>query len=123
MKDAILNRNTGPKYNAVEQLEQADLLVLETQKPEWNEELAAWTLNFAGRVKMASKKNFLLSAQQGNESMENEFGARTTLMRFGKVSKDRYALDYRYPLSPMQVSISSCICLFIRRLISSNHLF
>jgi len=41
-----LKRKEDLKYGALEQEEQADLLVLETKKPEWNEELGAWTLNF-----------------------------------------------------------------------------
>ena len=35
----------------------------QTKKPSWNEKLGAWTLNFSGRVKIASKKNFLITAE------------------------------------------------------------
>jgi hypothetical protein len=30
----------------------------------WNEDLLAWTLNFDGRVKQASKKNFLIKLEE-----------------------------------------------------------
>lgn len=33
-------------------------------KPSWNEQLNAWTLNFNGRVKIASKKNFLIAPEK-----------------------------------------------------------
>lgn len=89
-------------YGAVEQDDfQCDLLTFETKKPSWNEELGAWTLNFKGRVKVASKKNFLLVAEQGNEAMEHEFTDETAYLRFGKVSKTRFTLDYMSPFSPM----------------------
>lgn len=53
-------------YGAVEPDDyQCDLIVFETKKPTWNETLGAWTLNFQGRVKMASKKNFMLVVEQG----------------------------------------------------------
>ena len=39
----------------------------------------------SGRVKMASKKNFMLRVEAGNDKMEDEFGAKTVLFRFGKV--------------------------------------
>lgn len=80
---------------------QCDLLVFETKKPSWSETLGAWTLNFHGRVKMASKKNFLLVAEQGNEQMEHEFTEDRVYLRFGKVSKTRFSLDYAAPLSPI----------------------
>ena len=52
-------------YGGLEQDDMQDLLVFETKKPSWNSRLSAWTLNFSGRVKRASKKNFLLVAKPG----------------------------------------------------------
>ena len=34
--------------------------ILHTKQPRWNAELDAWTMDFKGRVKLASKKNFQL---------------------------------------------------------------
>ena len=90
------------KYNAVEQVEQAQLLILDTKQPEWSAKLNAWTLNFSGRVKQPSKRNFMLVIQQDDQLLVNEFGQKKPLLRFGKISKDRYALDFSYPLSPVQ---------------------
>jgi hypothetical protein len=96
-------------YGAVEQEDfDSDLLTFETRKPSWNEELSAWTLNFHGRVKMASKKNFLIVPEQGNTNMEMEFGEDTTYLRFGKVTKTRFTLDYQAPLSPFMALAIAC---------------
>ncbi|RLN68600.1 hypothetical protein BBJ29_001514 [Phytophthora kernoviae] len=93
-------------YGAVEQNEyQKDLLVFETKQPSWNEELGAWTLNFQGRVKVASKKNFLLVATETNDSGEEE---EITVLRFGKVSKTRFTLDYAAPMAPIQALAVAC---------------
>ena len=51
-------------YGGLETDDHQDLLVMNTKKPTWNKRLSAWTLNFSGRVKKASKKNFLLVAKQ-----------------------------------------------------------
>lgn len=93
-------------YGAVEQEEyQKDLLVFETKQPSWNEELGAWTLNFQGRVKVASKKNFLLV---GTETDDNGDEEEITVLRFGKVSKTRFTLDYAAPMAPIQALAVAC---------------
>ncbi|KAG7392394.1 hypothetical protein PHYPSEUDO_000802 [Phytophthora pseudosyringae] len=93
-------------YGAVEQEEyEKDLLVFETKQPSWNEELGAWTLNFQGRVKVASKKNFLLV---GNDTKQNGDEEEITALRFGKVSKTRFTLDYAAPLAPIQALAVAC---------------
>ena len=106
LSDKLLRRKKTKEqktqYAAVEQTEQAQLLLLDTKKPEWSEKLQAWTLNFAGRVKAASKRNFMLVIEQDNAELVSEFGSKIPLLRFGKISKDRYALDFQYPLSPVQ---------------------
>mgnify|MGYP003695148745 FL=1 len=44
----------------------------------------------------------MLVIEQDNAELVSEFGSKIPLLRFGKISKDRYALDFRYPLSPVQ---------------------
>ena len=102
-------------YGAIEQQDHSDLLIFETKKPSWNEELAAWTLNFNGRVKRASKKNFLLVAEKGNVNME-EFPEDTVFLRFGKMSKTRFSLDFRYPLSPL-VALGIACTTFAKKMV------
>ncbi|KAL3657712.1 hypothetical protein V7S43_017287 [Phytophthora oleae] len=93
-------------YGVVEQEEfEKDLLVFETKQPSWNEELGAWTLNFQGRVKVASKKNFLLV---GNDTNDHGDEVEITALRFGKVSKTRFTLDYAAPLAPIQALSVAC---------------
>lgn len=102
-------RSSLSPYGAVEQDDyHCDLLTFETKKPAWNDDLCAWTLNFQGRVKVASKKNFLLVAEQGNQQMEAEFSEDNVYLRFGKVSKTRFALDFQAPISPMLALAIAC---------------
>ena len=90
------------KYSGVEVHEQAQLISLRTKKPVWSSKHEAWCLDFGGRVKRASKKNFILVAEPGREDLEEEFGVNEALLLFGKVNDERFSLDYRYPLSPVQ---------------------
>ncbi|GMF41440.1 unnamed protein product [Phytophthora fragariaefolia] len=103
-------------YGAVEQEEyEKDLLVFETKQPSWNEELGAWTLNFQGRVKVASKKNFLLVGTETTESGDEE---EVTALRFGKVSKTRFTLDYTGPLAPIQALAVACSAFASKRAVT-----
>ena len=63
----------------------------------WSDDLEAWTMDFHGRVKLASKKNFLLVSENAPKDV---------LMLFGKVAKTHFSLDYRAPLS--SPSLPSC---------------
>lgn len=108
-RGALTRRDTMTPYGAVEQEDfDSDLVCFETRQPSWNEDLGAWTLNFQGRVKLASKKNFLIVPEQGNNAMEREFGEDTTYLRFGKVTRMTFALDYQAPLSPMLALAIAC---------------
>ncbi|GFY96471.1 tubby like protein 10 [Actinidia rufa] len=84
-------------------------LVLRNKVPRWHEQLQCWCLNFRGRVTVASVKNFQLIAA----SQQPAAGAPTPsqpaqsdhdkiILQFGKVGKDLFTMDYRYPLSAFQ---------------------
>ncbi|XP_052190797.1 tubby-like F-box protein 3 [Diospyros lotus] len=81
-------------------------LVLKNKSPRWHEQLQCWCLNFHGRVTVASVKNFQLvaSAENGQAAPEHE----KVILQFGKVGKDIFTMDYRYPLSAFQ---AFAICL------------
>lgn len=64
---------------------------IENVSPRWNEAAGCYMLNFGGRVKKASVKNFILAKADAQDH---------TLMLFGKVTSDRFSLDFRAPLSP-----------------------
>lgn len=83
-------------------------LVLKNKAPRWHEQLQCWCLNFKGRVTVASVKNFQLVAaidpSQNVSAAEHE----KVILQFGKIGKDIFTMDYRYPLSAFQ---AFAICL------------
>jgi hypothetical protein len=67
----------------------------------------------SGRVTISSKKNFILVPSQYDEIM---FGADTIAVRFGKVSKHRFNLDYRFPFSPL-TAFAVALSMFTSKLV------
>ncbi|KAG7996142.1 hypothetical protein I3843_01G144700 [Carya illinoinensis] len=82
------------------------LLVLKNKAPRWHEQLQCWCLNFHGRVTVASVKNFQLVASPENAPAGPEH--EKIILQFGKVGKDLFTMDYRYPISAFQ---AFAICL------------
>jgi len=81
-------------------------IVLVNNKPTFNKKMNAFVLDFKGRVKEASVKNFqLIDRDHGSNSK--------ILLQFGKVSKHKFNMDVRYPLTPMQAFLT-CISTFDR---------
>ena len=70
-----------------------NLAFYENKKPHFDESLGAYTLDFDGRVTMASSKNYLLVSSHQLESI---------FCRFGRVDNSEFTMDVRYPLSPVQ---------------------
>lgn len=75
--------------------------------------MAAFVLNFNGRVTMASVKNFqLVLEEDGAVPLPASCTASDLLaaaeehvvLQFGKVGKDEFTMDYRWPMSPLQVA-------------------
>lgn len=96
-------------------------LVLRNKAPRWHEQLQCWCLNFRGRVTVASVKNFQLIA-----ATQPAAGAPTPsqpappehdkiILQFGKVGKDMFTMDYRYPLSAFQ-AFAICLSSFVTKL-------
>ena len=56
-------------------------------------QVGAYVLNFNGRVTMASVKNFQLVEPDEQDAV---------LLQFGRVGKDEFTMDFRYPLTPFQ---------------------
>jgi tubby-related protein 1 len=67
--------------------------------PKWNDQIGAFVLNFNKRVTQASVKNFQLT---------NNDEPDTVFLQFGRVGKDVFNMDFRYPFSPFQ---AFAICL------------
>ncbi|XP_010460402.1 PREDICTED: tubby-like F-box protein 10 [Camelina sativa] len=103
-------------------------LVLKNKQPRWHEQLQCWCLNFRGRVTVASVKNFqLVAARQPQQPQGTGAGAAAAaaqpahpeqdkvILQFGKVGKDMFTMDYRYPLSAFQ-AFAICLSSFDTKL-------
>jgi len=83
-------------------------LVLKNKSPRWHEQLQCWCLNFKGRVTVASVKNFQLVAAVEPSHNVSPAEQEKVILQFGKIGKDIFTMDYRYPLSAFQ---AFAICL------------
>lgn len=97
--DSILDRHKAKLH-----LEQ--ILVMINKPPKWNDQLGAYTLNFQGRVTCASVKNFQLVSQTDLDRV---------LLQFGKVGKDKFTMDFAYPLTALQ-AFAICLTSFDSKL-------
>lgn len=83
-------------------------LILKNKAPRWHEQLQCWCLNFRGRVTVASVKNFQLVAAVEPHHNVPATEQEKVILQFGKLGKDIFTMDYRYPLSAFQ---AFAICL------------
>ncbi|XP_071701273.1 tubby-like F-box protein 10 [Rutidosis leptorrhynchoides] len=92
-------------------------LVLKNKSPRWHEQLQCWCLNFRGRVTIASVKNFQLIASPpgAGTSQPPPPDHDKVILQFGKVGKDMFTMDYRYPLSAFQ-AFAICLSSFDTKL-------
>ena len=71
---------------------------LHNKPPHWNAGLNCWCLNFHGRVKLASVKNFQLVQEGAGVGMDDPIA-----MQFGKIEENVFVLDFNPAmLSPVQ---------------------
>ncbi|XP_073280272.1 tubby-like F-box protein 5 isoform X1 [Primulina huaijiensis] len=89
-------------------LSMPEALVLKNKAPRWHEQLQCWCLNFRGRVTVASVKNFQLVAVVDPSLNIPAAEQEKVILQFGKIGKDIFTMDYRYPLSAFQ---AFAICL------------
>jgi tubby and related proteins len=68
------------------------------KKPRFDATHGGHVLNFKGRVTESSVKNFQLTCI----SLESEEDREDVLLQFGKVAKNKFTLDFSWPLSPLQ---------------------
>ncbi|XP_072983816.1 tubby-like F-box protein 5 isoform X1 [Typha latifolia] len=85
-----------------------EALILKNKAPRWHEQLQCWCLNFRGRVTVASVKNFQLVAAVDPSHQISLEEQEKVILQFGKIGKDIFTMDYRYPLSAFQ---AFAICL------------
>lgn len=86
-------------------------LVLKNKAPRWHEQLQCWCLNFKGRVTVASVKNFQLVAAVNSSQDIPSVEQEKVILQFGKIGKDIFTMDYRYPLSAFQ-AFAVCLSSF-----------
>mmetsp|Transcript_4377 Transcript_4377/g.10896 ORF Transcript_4377/g.10896 Transcript_4377/m.10896 type:complete len:448 (-) Transcript_4377:270-1613(-) len=72
----------------------ASVYTFRNRSPVWDERYEAYVLNFFGRVRVASVKNFQLT-QDDNLASE-------TSMQFGRVSSSSFSMDVQWPFSVVQ---------------------
>lgn len=99
-------------------------LILRNKAPRWHDQLQCWCLNFKGRVTVASVKNFQLVAAtqpaagapaQSQPAPPPPSEHDKVILQFGKVAKDMFTMDYRYPLSAFQ-AFAICLSSFDTKL-------
>lgn len=67
---------------------------LKNRDPVWDPQYHSWTLNFGGRVKRKSARNFQIMEQ--NEQKQHNF------LIFGRIDAESFVLDYRNPFTALQ---------------------
>jgi len=96
-------------------------VALKNKSPRWHEQLQCWCLNFRGRVTIASVKNFQLIAATTPPPAGAPTPSQPTpdpdkvILQFGKVARDMFTMDYRYPLSAFQ-AFAICLSSFDTKL-------
>jgi hypothetical protein len=79
-------------------------LILQNKAPLWNEQSKSWCLDFKGRVKEASDKNFQLVAAAAVGPSHNVSPAKQEriILQCGMIEKDIFFMDYSYPMSTFE---------------------
>jgi tubby-related protein 1 len=83
----------------LDNLQGGPVVRLRNKQPRWNERLKSYALNFGGRVKQASIKNFILMEDRYDENSEEK---APNAIIFGKVDENTFSLEFRHPLSLYQ---------------------
>ena len=110
----ICPTSEGAENQALEMVDAKDrrLQYLENKEPRYDKYTKTYILDFKGRVTIPSVKNFQLVLENnvglfgGDRSVE-----RKTILQFGKIGADKFTMDFRHPLSPVQafgIVLSAC---------------
>ncbi|XP_062019362.1 tubby-like F-box protein 5 [Rosa rugosa] len=110
-KKLLDNLSCGSPRLDLEYDDMSDPLILKNKAPRWHEQLQCWCLNFRGRVTVASVKNFQLVAAAEPSQNVSEAEQEKVILQFGKIGKDIFTMDYRYPLSTFQ-AFAICLSCF-----------
>jgi hypothetical protein len=103
--ERLVCRTLNPQTEGLVALAAGNSQLIESftnKSPKWNDTISAYVLNFNKRVTEASVKNFQLV---------NSTDPDTVYLQFGKVGKDAFNIDFRYPISPFQ-AFAICLTAF-----------
>ena len=98
-----------PRYFGLEIFQNNEIHKLENLKPEWNNELDCYCLNFYGRVKKASAKNFQIAYPDDGDNI---------ILQHGKVTRDEFNIDFREPMNFVYAFAVSLISIGKKRVVS-----
>jgi len=98
-----------PRYFKLNLISEGSLHMLENLKPEWNEEMDCYCLNFYSRVKKASAKNFQIVYPDDPDNI---------ILQHGKVTRDEYNIDFREPLNFVFAFAVSLVAIGKKRVVS-----
>ena len=82
---------------------------LENLKPEWSERMECYCLNFYGRVKKASAKNFQIIIPGDTDNI---------ILQHGKVNKNEFNIDFIEPFCPLFAFAVSLVAIGKKRVVS-----
>ena len=79
----------------------ADITILRNKEAKIRPDTGAYVLDFGGRATFPSVKNFQLVPP----------GSEEIMLQFGKIGKDEFTMDVRWPMSPAQ-ALGICLSCF-----------
>jgi tubby-related protein 1 len=98
-----------PRYFGIELFQDGHAHKLENLKPEFNQEMDCYCLNFYGRVKKASAKNFQIVYPEDNDNI---------ILQHGKVNRDEFNIDFREPFNFVNAFAVSLVSIGKKRVVS-----
>ena len=93
----------------VNTMKEEGIIHLENLKPEWSERMECYCLNFYGRVKKASAKNFQIIIPGDTDNI---------ILQHGKVNKNEFNIDFREPFCPLFAFAVSLVAIGKKRVVS-----
>ncbi|GAU49356.1 hypothetical protein TSUD_191820 [Trifolium subterraneum] len=82
-------------------------LIFQNKAPIWDDQSKSWCLDFKGRVKVASAKNFQLLAAGAVGPSHNVSPSKQEriILQCGMIEKDIFIMDYSYPMSAFEAFV------------------
>ena len=91
-----------------------DFILLANKLPQFTR--GSYRLNFGGRVRTASIKNFQLCSTDSvhlNTSLDSKI-PNDVILQMGKYSKDKFHVDFKYPMTAFQ-ALGVCLSQFAKK--------